>query len=264
MKKIAIVVLLALFVFNVSCGSSTVSSDTTPREAKVIALTGTLMALIAQTSAGRAVAESMGAPTSGTIETPIDITYPDLDLEGTPDDMLTVDSGSWTKTTAGDKTTMTMTDISYSSEMIEYPWNNTTPFDGVTISFDDIDFTVTASTDSSGITGLGSATVEGTGAMDDFSPTTYELTSSTVDIGTMTVNVTNPSKKTGTVSFTSVTLGGGIHEGEMTTSAILTAAVGYDGATYSCTIIAGYSSSILPGNTGIGELTVSSATCTDD
>lgn len=266
MKKMAIVVLLGLFVLNGSCGSSTASSDTTPREAKVIALTGTLMALASNISAARVVFESIGAPDSGTIDEPMDTIYSNLGLEGTSDDTLVIDSGSWTKTTDDDTTTITLTGISYSSEMTEYPWNNTTPLAGATVSFDDIDFTVTASTDSNGINGsVTTATLVGTGSLDDLTPTDYTTESNNIDIGTMTVNILEPSEKTGTVTFISPTFEGSIYNGEITASTILTAAVEYEGSIYSCTIIAGYyQSEGDSGNTGIGELTVTSATCTDE
>lgn len=265
-ERVISALFLTVFAFNVvSCGSTTASTDTTPREAKVIALTGTLMAFIANTSAKSVVYDLMGDAESGTISTPVEKTYSELGMEGTSDDTVTVDEGSWSRTTAGGVITLNLTDLIYTSRMVEYPWNNTTPFAGAVISFDGIDFTVAVSTDDVlNINGSLTAMTKGTGSLADLTPTEYSITSNDIDIGTMTVNILDPSEKTGSVSFSgSPAFGGSLYNGKVTSSAILTSTVVYEGTTYSCSIIAGYTPDTMPGNTGLGELTVTSATCTE-
>lgn len=261
MKKTVIITLLALFAFNVSCGSSSSSADTTPREAKIIALTGTLMAFVADVSAMRVIYDEAITAASGTISTPLQKTFAEFGLEGTSDDLITVDSGSWLRTENAGITTLAITDLGFNSDMIEYPWNNTTPFAGAVISFDNIDFTVAASTDTTKITGTGAVTIKGTGTLSDLTPTECTATGGNLDIGTMNVSILAPSTKLGTVSFQDAVFGCGIYNGDITISTLLTAIVGYDGQTYSCSIIAGYTAS-MPGNTGIGEMTITSANCT--
>lgn len=260
MKRTIMAVLLVTFVLIAGCGSTTASHDTTPREAKVIALTGTLMAFVANRAAEGVVYDLMATSESGTITTPVVNTYPDLGLMGASDDTLIVDGGSFARTTVGSTTTLTLTGISYSSEMVEYPKNTTTPFAGAVINFDNIDFTVVASTDTLNINGSITATLKGTGELTDLTPTEYTTTSNDIDIGTMTVSILDPEEKEGTVTFAETSFWGAILNGQEMSSTLLTATVAYAGSAYSCTILASFTPT-LPGNTGIGELTVTSATC---
>ena len=261
MRKISVVIFVALFLVSARCWSAAVPTDVALREVRVIALTGTLMALVANTSVQSVVYDSMGTAGRGTVGAPLERTYSALKLEGSPDDNLTVNKGSWTRKSVNGVTTVDLEDIHYSSQLNGYPRNNSTPFSGAVVSLDNIKYTVAASTNNNGIRGSFTTIYKGTGPLTELRYTENMVTSDLIDVGTMSIDILEPMEATGTVTFNDSVFGGSVKDKRLILSAVIASTVVFEGEMYSCTTYATYMP-ITRGNTGIGELTDNLATCT--
>lgn len=187
-------------------------------------------------------------------------------VRGNPENTLTLTGGQWIQTKGSTFSIPAEHKLEYTSVMAEYPFT-TGVLLGATITVGGDDYTVTATTPGTFSGDMyGEVTYTGSSLM-DIVLTDMSVYSGHVTINPMTLTVTDPTSNetNGTASVSNQVIGATNESGIVRMSTVMTVTVTADSTNYNCTVAALYDPPVGSdyGDTGVGNLTISVSSCTE-